>query len=55
MVDRERVLATVDEMNGYLVELREVAPATLADYQRTEIRRSCERLLQIAGECLIDI
>lgn len=55
MVDRERVLAKIDELNGYLGELRQVAPATLEDYRRIETKRACERLLQIAVECVIDI
>lgn len=55
MVDRDRVLAKLDEMRGYVAELRSIAPATMQDYQRTTTKRACERLLQIAVECVIDV
>lgn len=55
MVDRERVLAKLDEMRGYVAELRSIAPATLDEYRRVATRRACERLLQIAVECVIDV
>ena len=55
MLDRERIAAKLDEIDGYLRELREVAPTSLADYRKVEKKRSCERLLQIAIECVIDI
>lgn len=55
MVDRDRVLAKLDEMRGYVMELRTIAPATLDGYRRIETKRACERLLQIAVECVIDV
>lgn len=55
MVDRERVLAKLDEMRGYVADLRSIAPATLEQYQRVATKRACERLLQIAVECMIDV
>lgn len=55
MVDRERVLAKLDEMRGYVAELRTIAPATIDEYRRIETKRACERLLQIAVECVIDV
>ena len=55
MVDRDRVLAKLDELDGYLRELRAVAPERFEDYQRTEKRRSCERLIQISLEAVIDV
>lgn len=55
MVDRDRVLANLDELDGYLRELRAVAPERFEDYQRTEKRRSCERLIQVSVEAVIDI
>jgi uncharacterized protein YutE (UPF0331/DUF86 family) len=54
-VDRERILAKLDELDGYIRELRAVAPQDFAAYQKTEKKRACERLLQIAVECVIDI
>lgn len=55
MLDRERVLAKIDALNGYLQELREIHPANFEEYKRIEKRRACERLLQVSIECIIDI
>lgn len=56
MLDRERVLAKLDESHGYLGELRQIVPESYAAYvQSVEKRRACERLLQIASECVIDV
>ena len=54
MVDRDRVLAKLDEVDGYLDELRAVTPRDLEEYARIEKKRSCERLLQLAVEATID-
>lgn len=55
MLDRERILAKFDELDGYLEELRQVLPASFEDYHKVEKRRACERLLQIAVESVIDV
>lgn len=55
MVDRERVLARLDDLDGFLGELRSIAPRNLDEYLKTEKRRACERLLQISVEALIDV
>lgn len=56
MLDRERILAKVDELDGYVRELRHVAPESFEAYMAgVEKRRACERLLQIAIECVLDI
>lgn len=55
MLDRERVMIKLAELAGYLGELRQVVPAKFAEYQRIEKKRSCERLLQLAIECVIDV
>jgi uncharacterized protein YutE (UPF0331/DUF86 family) len=55
VIDRERVLSKLDEMRGYVVELRGIAPATIEEYCRIPTRRACERLVQIAVECSIDV
>lgn len=54
MLDRERVLSRLDEVDGYLKELLQIAPVTPEQYQQVEKRRACERLLQIAIEGVID-
>ncbi|MBI2673643.1 DUF86 domain-containing protein [Candidatus Woesearchaeota archaeon] len=56
MIDKERVLIKIDEMMGYLEELRRINPNSIKDYiNLIEKRRACERLLQITIECIIDI
>jgi uncharacterized protein YutE (UPF0331/DUF86 family) len=55
VIDRDRLLARLDEMDGYLAELRTVAPARLAEYKTVEKRRACERLLQILAEAVVDV
>ena len=55
MIDRDRTLAKLDELDGYLGELRSVVPATLIEYLTVEKRRSCERLLQVSIETTIDV
>jgi uncharacterized protein YutE (UPF0331/DUF86 family) len=55
MIDRERVLARLDALDGYLRELSQILPPTLEGYQRVETRRACERLLQISIEAVIDV
>lgn len=54
-LDRERTLGKLDELEGYLKELRSIAPRAPEDYRGIEKRRACERLLQIAVECAIDV
>lgn len=55
MLDRERILAKLDEIDGYVRDLRTIAPQGFAEYRQIEKKRACERLLQIAVECVIDI
>ncbi|MGH7860411.1 MAG: type VII toxin-antitoxin system HepT family RNase toxin, partial [Candidatus Binatia bacterium] len=55
MVDRERILGKLAELEGYLQELRSVAPDRFEDYHSSQKKRSCERLLQIAVEAVIDV
>jgi uncharacterized protein YutE (UPF0331/DUF86 family) len=55
MIDKKRILAKVDELDRYLYESQSISPKDFKDYQRTEIKRSCERLLQLSVECVIDI
>ena len=55
MVDRERVLGKLDELDRYIGELRAVAPGSFEEFLRVEKKRACERLLQIAVEATIDV
>jgi uncharacterized protein YutE (UPF0331/DUF86 family) len=56
MLDRERILARLDCLETYLGELKTISPQSLEEYTSTiEKRRSCERLLQLAIECVVDI
>ena len=49
MLDRERILARLDQLDSYLGELRQVLPEDFAVYQRVERKRACERLLSITA------
>jgi uncharacterized protein YutE (UPF0331/DUF86 family) len=56
MLDRDRILAKLDELDGYLAELRQIVPESYAHYlESVEKRRACERLLQISVESVIDV
>lgn len=55
MVDRDRVLGKLDELEGYVAELRAVAPNSFEEFLHPEKKRACERLLQISVEAMIDI
>ena len=54
-LDRERILAKLDELHGYLTELDGIAPRDFAEYQKVEKKRACERLLQLSIEAAIDV
>lgn len=55
MVDRDRVLARLDELDGYLRELRSIAPERFEQYQAVEKKRACERLVQVSVEATLDV
>ena len=55
MLDKERILAKIAELDSYLDELKQVTPATFDAYQTIEKKRSCERLLQLCIESVIDV
>lgn len=56
MLDRDRILGKLEQLDGYLAELGQVVPASFADYRNSvEKRRACERLLQLCIECALDI
>ncbi|OFV84925.1 MAG: hypothetical protein A2W26_00890 [Acidobacteria bacterium RBG_16_64_8] len=55
MLDRERILAKLDALDGYLRELEQIVPTTFDGYRRIETKRACERLLQISIESTIDV
>src|SRR5436309_14835225 len=55
VVDRDRVLAKLDRLDGYLSELRSIVPARFEEYLRVERKRACERLAQVAVEAVLDV
>ncbi|MFW6160750.1 MAG: type VII toxin-antitoxin system HepT family RNase toxin [Acidobacteriota bacterium] len=55
MLDFERLLAKIDELDGYLKEIQEISPENFEEYKKIEKRRACERLLQVSIESMIDI
>jgi uncharacterized protein YutE (UPF0331/DUF86 family) len=54
VIDRERILTKLDELDGYLGELRSIAPDRFEEYLGVEKKRACERLVQISVETIID-
>jgi uncharacterized protein YutE (UPF0331/DUF86 family) len=54
-VNRDRILAKIDELDSYLDKLKQIAPSGYDEYQHIEKKRSCERLLQLCIECVIDV
>ncbi|MEK6893599.1 MAG: DUF86 domain-containing protein [Nanoarchaeota archaeon] len=56
MIDKEKILSKVDELNRYLDELDEIKPSEYEEYKSSiEKKRSCERILQISIETVIDV
>ena len=55
MLDKERILGKIDDMNSYLDKLQQIIPDTFSNYQTIEKKRSCERLLHLCIECVIDV
>lgn len=54
-LDKERILAKIDELDSYLNEIKGIAPGSFEEYQKIEKKRACERLLQVSIEVVIDI
>ena len=54
-LDRERAVIKLDELNSYMRELSLVSPSSYEEYLEVEKKRACERLLQLAIECVIDV
>jgi len=56
MLDKNRILSKLDELDSYLSELKIVMPKSYQEYAGSiEKKRSCERLLHILIESVIDI
>ena len=56
MLDKNRILSKLDELDSYLTELEDVMPKNYEEYINSiEKKRSCERLLHIMIECTIDV
>jgi len=55
VIDRDRILGKLDELDGYLGELRSIVPDRLEEYLKVEKRRACERLVQVSVEAVIDV
>jgi uncharacterized protein YutE (UPF0331/DUF86 family) len=56
MLDKNRILAKLDELDTYLGELESVMPKSYEEYTSSiEKKRSSERLLHVLIECVIDV
>ena len=55
-VDKNRILAKLDEIERYIDELIEIKPKSFKEYQASiKEKRASERLVQIAIESVLDI
>jgi uncharacterized protein YutE (UPF0331/DUF86 family) len=55
-MDKKRILGKIKELDGYLEELDSVRPKEFEDYTNSiSTKRSCERILQISIEIVLDI
>src|SRR3989344_3421485 len=55
-MDKKRILALLDLLDGYLQDLEERLPQTLSEYNKDIVKqRFCERTLQLLIEVCIDI
>ena len=55
IIDEKKILSKIDELNRYLEELEKIRPIDFEEYEKSiEKKRSCERLLQISIESVID-
>lgn len=51
MLDKDRILAKLDELESYIIELESTMPEDYEEYiDDIEKKRSCERLLHISIE-----
>jgi len=56
MLDKNRILSKLDELDSYLSELESIMPKSYEEYVSSiEKKRSCERLIHILIECMIDV
>jgi len=56
MLDKNRILSKLDDLDSYLSELESIMPKSYEEYVGSiEKKRSCERLLHILIECVIDV
>jgi len=56
MLDKNRILSKLDELDSYLSELGSIMPKSYEEYVvSVEKRRACERVLHILIECVIDV
>lgn len=55
MLDNERILAKLDELDGYQGEFRQIMPSSFNQFKKIEKKRASERLLQVSIECVIHV
>ena len=56
VIDREAIAARLRRLDECVAELRQLRPANLQDYLASRrLRSSCERELQVAIQCALDI
>ena len=55
MIDKERILSKLAELDSYVEEIKKIIPKNFDEYKTIEKKRACERLLHLSIECVIDV
>ena len=55
MLDKNRIITKFEDLSRFLGELEQIVPKTYKEYSAIEKRRSCERLMQLSIECVMDV
>src|SRR3989344_6047489 len=55
MIDKERILSKLAELDSYVEEIKKIMPRNFSEYKTIEKKRACERLLHLSIECVIDV
>lgn len=56
LLNKERILSKIDEMEQYLEELEQIVPTEFEIYEKSvKDKRACERLIQLCIESVVDV
>jgi len=55
VLDKEKILIRLDELESYVKEIKQIVPGNIKEYRDVKTKRSLERLLQLSIECVVGI